>query len=196
MSRPISGKSRRKSLGLQLTNVAGESLHTYYKCHSHSSQTSERYARHLYHSFQLSNFISQKNSTRYLPPSEMSGIRRSRKTKPKGLVSSSNTTKRKVDNIPHIEPTTKCSHTTEIPPLITSPKGVKTRFLISSDTHGKSALPQKVTTNIDVVLHCGDLSEYGSLSDCENSIALLTSIHAPLKLVVPGNHDLSLDTKL
>jgi Calcineurin-like phosphoesterase len=68
------------------------------------------------------------------------------------------------------------------------------RILIISDTHGKAQLPQPIHDgSIDVVLHCGDLSECGDLEDYRNSISLLNSIPAELKLVIPGNHDLTLD---
>lgn len=71
-----------------------------------------------------------------------------------------------------------------------------TRFLIISDTHGMAALPELPTyVHIDVVLHCGDLSEYGTLEEYRNTINLLCAIDAPLKLVIAGNHDLTLDKK-
>ncbi|KAF8858519.1 hypothetical protein BDZ45DRAFT_575639, partial [Acephala macrosclerotiorum] len=71
----------------------------------------------------------------------------------------------------------------------------KTRILVLSDTHGHSHLPHPLSLdlNIDVVLHCGDLSQCGSLEDYRNTIELLNSIPAPLKLVIAGNHDLTLD---
>jgi 3',5'-cyclic AMP phosphodiesterase CpdA len=74
---------------------------------------------------------------------------------------------------------------------------IKTSFLILSDTHGKERLPQLITEDIsvDVVLHCGDLSECGELQDYHNTISLLLSIPAPLKLVIAGNHDLTLDNE-
>ncbi len=42
-------------------------------------------------------------------------------------------------------------------------KTLKTRILVLSDTHGKFELPQPLSQDlgIDVVLHCGDLSESG-----------------------------------
>jgi predicted phosphodiesterase len=72
---------------------------------------------------------------------------------------------------------------------------VKTRFLILSDTHGKSRFPQRLPEDlsVDAVLHCGDLSECGDLEDYRNTISLLSSVSAPLKLVIAGNHDLTLD---
>lgn len=43
------------------------------------------------------------------------------------------------------------------------------------------------------MIHCGDLSQCGDLEDYRNTLKLLEKIPAPLKLVIPGNHDLSLD---
>ena len=40
---------------------------------------------------------------------------------------------------------------------------------------------------------CGDLTEGSKLSEYEQAICLLNSINAPLKLVIAGNHDFSLD---
>lgn len=74
---------------------------------------------------------------------------------------------------------------------------IKARILIISDTH---ALQLKDTTisevqaaNIDVLIHCGDLTEHSKLSEFREAIRLIQRIDAPLKLVIPGNHDFSLD---
>lgn len=68
---------------------------------------------------------------------------------------------------------------------------IKTQVLILSDTHGLrlGGKPQVV----DVVIHCGDLTEHSKLSEFRETIALLDEIEAPLKLIIPGNHDFSLD---
>ena len=79
---------------------------------------------------------------------------------------------------------------------------ITTRFLILSDTHGLS--PQSTNDpkhgfrkdkmpSADVVLHCGDLTENGSVKDYEKAIAMLSTLDAELKLVIAGNHDLTLD---
>jgi len=74
-------------------------------------------------------------------------------------------------------------------------------FFVLSDTHDynpSTATPTdgfratSLPRNIDVVLHCGDLTENGSLSSYEKAISMLGSIDAELKLVIAGNHDLSL----
>jgi hypothetical protein len=69
---------------------------------------------------------------------------------------------------------------------------IKTRFLILSDTHGKpSSLPD---IPVDVVIHCGDLTDESKIDEFHATLALLGSIDAPLKLVIAGNHDFTLDT--
>ncbi|KAK6433386.1 hypothetical protein LTR95_010442 [Oleoguttula sp. CCFEE 5521] len=77
---------------------------------------------------------------------------------------------------------------------------VQTSFLIISDTHNFEAataeegcpLAQKMP-RVDVLLHCGDLTQVGGLSAYKKALKLLASIDAELKLVIAGNHDLSLD---
>lgn len=72
---------------------------------------------------------------------------------------------------------------------------ITTRILIISDTHGISKLPHNNLHHpVDVVLHCGDMSEDGSLEHYKNTLHLLSSITAELKLVIAGNHDTTLDS--
>jgi predicted MPP superfamily phosphohydrolase len=84
----------------------------------------------------------------------------------------------------------------------TPPAHVKTRFLILSDTH--SAEPSENLENgnapfrpplprADVLLHCGDLTMIGHLEEYEKTLGMLESIEADLKLVIAGNHDITLD---
>ncbi|EXF74004.1 hypothetical protein CFIO01_05830 [Colletotrichum fioriniae PJ7] len=65
------------------------------------------------------------------------------------------------------------------------------RFLVLSDTHD-SAFPSELPP-ADVVLHCGDLTMIGGMSNYKAAIKSLSSCDAQLKLVIPGNHDVSLD---
>lgn len=81
---------------------------------------------------------------------------------------------------------------------------VKTRVLIISDTHCaplaqqndgrqpfapfKAPLPKA-----DVLIHCGDLTMTGLEAEYHKTLDMLAQIDAPVKLVIPGNHDLSLD---
>lgn len=76
------------------------------------------------------------------------------------------------------------------------------RFLILSDTHGQDFFdnledePHWMKGNMpkaDVVLHCGDLTNRGSIPDDAAAISMLSAFNAELKLVIAGNHDISLD---
>ncbi|PPJ52370.1 hypothetical protein CBER1_10744 [Cercospora berteroae] len=71
---------------------------------------------------------------------------------------------------------------------------VNTRILMLSDTHG-DALKRTVTTQADVAIHCGDLTEESKLDEFTAAIQLLKGIDAPLKLVIAGNHDFTLDDR-
>lgn len=72
---------------------------------------------------------------------------------------------------------------------------VKTRFLILSDTHGMRFPPDSnPSQQVDVVIHCGDLTTESKLVEYRSAIQLLNDLNAPLKLVIAGNHDFTLDT--
>ncbi|KAK3295295.1 ser/Thr protein phosphatase family protein [Chaetomium fimeti] len=76
-----------------------------------------------------------------------------------------------------------------------SKPGIRTRFLVIADTHGMHYLPDtKPLQPIDVVIHCGDITSDSQLSEYKTAIHLLSRIPAPLKLILPGNHDYTLDT--
>jgi hypothetical protein len=45
----------------------------------------------------------------------------------------------------------------------------------------------------DVLLHCGDLTRIGYLEEYEKTLSMLESVEADLKLVIAGNHDITLD---
>ncbi|THX34819.1 Metallo-dependent phosphatase [Aureobasidium pullulans] len=80
------------------------------------------------------------------------------------------------------------------------PQTVKTRILIISDTH---STPLQPTTSpnpfrqplppADILIHCGDLTMKGLTSEYHKTLDLLASIDAPIKLVIAGNHDRTLD---
>ncbi|KAH9233862.1 hypothetical protein K456DRAFT_53378 [Colletotrichum gloeosporioides 23] len=71
---------------------------------------------------------------------------------------------------------------------------IKTRVLIISDTHGASSLPgSQPLPPVDVAIHCGDLTEESKLIEFQNAITLMKSINAPLKIMIAGNHDWTLD---
>lgn len=77
--------------------------------------------------------------------------------------------------------------------------GIKTKFLIISDTHGLEfppyiKLPSENT--IDIAIHCGDLTQHSKLEEFRATIKLLEKINASIKLVIAGNHDFSLDPEI
>lgn len=87
-------------------------------------------------------------------------------------------------------------------PLIMERTKITTRFLIISDRHNfefddsnKSGHLRHPVPRADVVLYCGDLTQVGGLSMYKKALKMLGSIDAELKLVIAGNHDLSLDGK-
>jgi Icc-related predicted phosphoesterase len=78
-----------------------------------------------------------------------------------------------------------------------------TRILVISDTHGTTPygvgdlehafrwpLPQA-----DILLHCGDLTRDGALAQHERTVEMIKKAPAKLKIVIPGDHDISLDEK-
>lgn len=71
---------------------------------------------------------------------------------------------------------------------------VKTRFFILSDTHGiKFGKEERCLHRADVAIHCGDLTEESKLEEYRTTLRLLMDIQAPLKLVIAGNHDFTMD---
>ncbi|KAH9868501.1 hypothetical protein J1614_007573 [Plenodomus biglobosus] len=67
------------------------------------------------------------------------------------------------------------------------------RFLIMSDTHGAD-LPATLPV-CNVLLHCGDITEDGSPESITKALKDISKIPAELKLVIAGNHEISLDEK-
>lgn len=69
---------------------------------------------------------------------------------------------------------------------------IATKFLVISDTHGDE-LSHKFPNSVDVSIHCGDLTEESKLDEFRASIRLLKDVKAPLKPVIAGNHDFTMD---
>ena len=74
------------------------------------------------------------------------------------------------------------------------------RLLIISDTHNAPLLPKnsprafrKPPPECDILLHTGDLTSRGDLTEYKETLQMLKQIKAELKLVIAGNHDLTLD---
>ncbi|OAP62463.1 hypothetical protein AYL99_04666 [Fonsecaea erecta] len=74
------------------------------------------------------------------------------------------------------------------------PEKIRTRLLVLSDTHGKDfGSEDRPPQRVDVALHCGDLTDGSKLDEFRNSIEMLKKLDAPLKLVIAGNHDFTMD---
>ncbi|KAK0650821.1 Metallophosphoesterase domain-containing protein 1 [Lasiodiplodia hormozganensis] len=74
------------------------------------------------------------------------------------------------------------------------------KFLILSDTHDGEDDEEDTdssfhppTVPVDVVLHCGDLTQNGTLPSLNKAITKLASIPAQLRLMIAGNHEITLD---
>ena len=91
--------------------------------------------------------------------------------------------------------------TFSLPSPLPRPGTVKTRLLLLSDTHAALPSPPSATHRsfrrplpaADVLLHAGDLTWAGTHKEHEAALALLEAARAPVKLVVAGNHDITLD---
>ncbi|KUL90451.1 hypothetical protein ZTR_00218 [Talaromyces verruculosus] len=72
----------------------------------------------------------------------------------------------------------------------------KTRIVCVSDTHGYS--PAESGFNLpsgDVLIHAGDLSNRGTRSELERTFRWIEEADYEVKIVVAGNHDVSLDAE-
>ncbi|TVY73337.1 Metallophosphoesterase MPPED2 [Lachnellula suecica] len=69
---------------------------------------------------------------------------------------------------------------------------VPTRVMVISDTHEHS-FDGTVMPEVDVLIHTGDLTNFGQLESLRESVKMIETIQAELKLVIAGNHDISLD---
>ncbi|KAI1390526.1 Metallo-dependent phosphatase [Hypoxylon trugodes] len=66
----------------------------------------------------------------------------------------------------------------------------RTRIVCISDTHNCTVkLPKG-----DVLIHCGDLTNQGSFTELSKQVAWLEKADFECKLVIAGNHDITLDT--
>lgn len=84
-----------------------------------------------------------------------------------------------------------------------SPAKRSVKFLILSDTHdgddddeedtASSSYFHPPTVPVDVVLHCGDLTQNGTLPSLNKAITKLASIPAHLRLMIAGNHEITLN---
>lgn len=76
---------------------------------------------------------------------------------------------------------------------------IPTRILIISDTHCASldGVPgsgfKRPLPPADLLIHCGDLTHRGRTEEYHKCLDMLQEIDAPVKLVIAGNHDCTLD---
>lgn len=82
------------------------------------------------------------------------------------------------------------------------PKTIKTRLLLLSDTHSTPPHPppsphpyRHPLPKADILIHAGDLTTTGKLTEHKTTLSVLKSATAELKLVIAGNHDITLDEK-
>ncbi|KAF7872879.1 uncharacterized protein EAF02_008950 [Botrytis sinoallii] len=71
---------------------------------------------------------------------------------------------------------------------------ISARVMIISDTHEHS-LNGASMPEVDILLHTGDLTNFGELEALKESVKMMGTIEAELKLVIAGNHDISLDAQ-
>lgn len=82
-----------------------------------------------------------------------------------------------------------------------STAGIKTRICMISDTHTTSPYSSSEKDHAyrnplpeaDILLHSGDLTKVGYRTEHEETISMLKAAPAELKLVIAGNHDITLD---
>jgi predicted MPP superfamily phosphohydrolase len=73
-----------------------------------------------------------------------------------------------------------------------APGTISTRVMVISDTHEHS-LDGTTMPQVDILLHTGDLTNFGEVESLRESVKMLGTIEAELKLVIAGNHDIFLD---
>lgn len=79
-------------------------------------------------------------------------------------------------------------------------KTIKTRLLLISDTHNTSPHPppsphpyRHPLPEAHILIHSGDLTTIGSYQEHATTVATLKCHPAELKLIIAGNHDITLD---
>ncbi|TKA30960.1 hypothetical protein B0A50_01928 [Salinomyces thailandicus] len=70
----------------------------------------------------------------------------------------------------------------------------KTRIICVSDTHNKIPGEGYTLPAGDILVHAGDLTNQGSYLELQKAVSWLEQAKYPVKFVVAGNHDLSLDS--
>ncbi|KAE8445359.1 hypothetical protein EG329_013481 [Mollisiaceae sp. DMI_Dod_QoI] len=71
----------------------------------------------------------------------------------------------------------------------------KTRFVCISDTHNASPNGAFKLPKGDVLVHAGDMTNQGSISELQKTVKWLEEADFEAKIVVAGNHDITLDSE-
>ncbi|KAK5122210.1 hypothetical protein LTR85_004120 [Meristemomyces frigidus] len=69
----------------------------------------------------------------------------------------------------------------------------KVRIVCISDTHNAAPGEGYTLPKGDILIHAGDLTNQGSYSELKKALTWLEKADFPVKVVIAGNHDLSLD---
>ncbi|EME87269.1 uncharacterized protein MYCFIDRAFT_5438, partial [Pseudocercospora fijiensis CIRAD86] len=69
----------------------------------------------------------------------------------------------------------------------------KLRIVCISDTHNAAPGQGFVLPKGDILIHAGDLTNQGSLSELQKAVSWISKADFAVKIVIAGNHDLSLD---
>ena len=72
------------------------------------------------------------------------------------------------------------------------PPTIPTRLLLLSDTHNALPLPVPLP-RADLLIHSGDLTLTGDIASLTSQLQYLADADAAVKVVVWGNHDVSMD---
>ncbi|CZR68437.1 related to phosphoesterases [Phialocephala subalpina] len=70
----------------------------------------------------------------------------------------------------------------------------KTRFVCVSDTHNASPYGAFRLPKGDVLIHAGDMTNQGSISELRKTVKWLEEADFEAKIVIAGNHDITLDS--
>ncbi|GAB1743742.1 hypothetical protein NU219Hw_g664t1 [Hortaea werneckii] len=73
------------------------------------------------------------------------------------------------------------------------PNAEKIRIVCISDTHNKTPGEGYTLPAGDMLIHAGDLTNQGSLSEIQKAVSWLSQASFQTKIVIAGNHDLGLD---
>jgi len=79
--------------------------------------------------------------------------------------------------------------------LLSSKYEKRLRVGCISDTHGKHR-DLRIPLDIDVLIHSGDFTQNGKISELQDFVTWLNQQAVPCKIIVPGNHDTLLDRSL